>query len=81
MQRQPDHNCNDWPDPYYADDNSWNTDYCPELPEHDIINRTETQSLELYYTGNGDVLIYDTETRERINTLTPTEVDAIMKLL
>lgn len=80
MQRQPDHNCSNWPDPRYKHDNGWNTDYCPELPEHDIISCTKTQSLELYKTGNSDILIYDAETRERINTLSPVEIDAIIEI-
>ncbi|WP_302083087.1 hypothetical protein [Salinibaculum rarum] len=72
MRIDPNHDCN-----AHTGDSGWDSSYCPSLPEHDIITSAKTNTHEFYLTGNGDVLIYHSDAKERVLSLNPEEANTI----
>lgn len=81
MKQEIDHNCADWPNPCYENDSGWDTSYCPELPTHDVFATAETDALEIYRIGDGTILVYQKERKERIVSFDREEVAALDTVL
>lgn len=81
MTNTTEHDCSEWPDEYYREDDGWDTGYCPEIPRHDVMQWSVVNKKEVIVVGDGSMLIYDAETKERIVAFSPTEVDVIREVL
>jgi len=79
MRTDPDHDCDAQIDDveYYENDSGWDVEYCPPLPVHDVQTKETTESHELFQTGDGTVLVYEADTKERVFQLSPAEADAV----